>query len=469
MFLRHDVKGISVYFQGEVSTNELSMREEFLYYIWENRLTDKGLKTTEGEAMEVVATGYRNTDSGPDFLEAKIQIGDKLWAGHVEIHVKSSDWNRHGHQNDKAYQNVILHVVYENDTQVNNIPTLELNGHFDESLFAQYQKLISSKNWIPCEKSISQVPVFTRLSWLDRMAVERLESKSETVTKILEANQFDWEDTLYKLLMRYFGLKVNNEAFEYLANILPFKTLLKHADNLLQVEAMLMGCAGFLEDDFTEEYPLLLKREFSVMKAKFNLLTMPAERWKFMRMRPSNFPTIRLAQMAQLIHKNGCLFAKIKAAKDTAEVKVLFDVKASEYWETHWRFAQRDRLPQCDSPTTQPSGAVGLSYHGSRKTAKHLGDATADILIINAVAPLLFCYSKLHKDDSYCETALQFLEDTEAEDNAIIRHYASSGIKAENAMQTQALLHLYSYFCKRKRCLECRIGNVLLHKINSIS
>ena len=422
------------------------MREEFLYYIWENRLTDKGLNTTEGEAVDIVATGYRNTDSGPDYLEAKIRIGDKLWAGHIEIHVKSSDWNRHGHQTDKAYKNVILHVVYENDTQVNEIPTLELKGHFDESLFTQYQRLISSKNWIPCEKSIGQVPVFTRLSWLDRMAVERLESKSETVTKILEANQFDWEDALYKLLMRYIGLKVNNEAFEYLANILPFKTLLKHADNLLQVEAMLMGCAGFLEADFTEEYPLLLKREFAVMRAKFNLLTMPAERWRFMRMRPSSFPTIRLSQMAQLIHKNGCLFSKIKAAKDTAEVKALFDVEASEYWKTHYRF----EVPAESKP-------------------KHLGETTADVLIINAVAPLLFCYGKLHKDESVCDTAMQFLEETEAEDNTIIRHFAQCGITAENAMQSQALLHLYSYFCKRKRCLECRIGNVLLHKTNNIS
>ena len=429
------------------------MREEFLYYLWENRLiTNNGtcpvapLQTTDGEPVGIVTTGYRNTNSGPDFLEAKIQISDKLWAGHVEIHVKSSDWNRHGHQTDKAYKNVILHVVYENDVQVNEIPTLELKGHFDESLFTQYQKLISSKNWIPCEKSIAQVPVFTRLSWLDRMAVERLESKSETVTKILNSNQFDWEDALYKLLMRYFGLKVNNEAFETLSNLLPFKTLLKHADNLVQLEAMLMGCAGFLEADFTEEYPMLLKREFAVMKAKFNLLTMPAERWKFMRMRPSNFPTIRLAQMAQLIHKNGCLFSKIREAKDTAEVKALFDVAASEYWETHWRF---------DVPT--------------ESKLKHLGDATADVLIINAVAPLLFCYGKLHKNESVCDTTMQFLEETEAEDNAIIRHFAQCGIKAENAMQTQALLHLYSYFCKRKRCLECRIGNVLLHKTNNIS
>lgn len=421
------------------------MHEEFLYYLWENRLLDKALQTTEGESVDVVATGYRNTDSGPDFLEARIQIGDKLWAGHVEIHVKTSDWNRHGHQTDKAYQNVILHVVYENDTKVNGIPTLELKGHFDETLFANYQRFISSKNWIPCEKSITQVPVFTRLSWLDRMAVERLESKSETVTKILNANQFDWEEALYKLLMRYFGLKVNNEAFEYLSNILPFKTLLKHADNLLQLEAMLFGCAGLLEDDFTEEYPLLLKREFAVMKAKFNLLTMPAERWKFMRMRPSNFPTIRLAQMAQLIHKNGCLFSKIREAKNGNEVKAMFDVAASTYWETHYRFGV----------TTEPK-------------PKHLGDATADVLMINAVAPLLFCYGKLHKDESICETAMQFLEETEAEDNAVIRHFAQCGITTENAMQTQALLHLYSYFCKRKRCLECRIGNVLLHKTNPL-
>ena len=414
------------------------MREEFLYYIWENRLIDKDLKTTEGETVEVVETGYRNTDSGPDFLEARIQIDDKLWAGQVEIHVNASDWNRHNHQVDKAYKNVILHVVYENDTKVNDIPTLELKGRFDETIFANYQNFISSKNWIPCEKNIAQVPPFTRLSWLDRMAVERLESKSETVNKILETSQFDWEDALYKLLMRYFGLKVNNEAFEYLSNILPFKTLLKHADNLLQVEAMLMGCAGFLEEDFAEDYPLLLKREFNVMRAKFNLLTMPAERWKFMRMRPSNFPTIHLAQMAQLIHKNGCLFSKIKAAKDTAAVKALFDVAASDYWETHYRFG----VPTESKP-------------------KHLGETTADVLIINAVSPLMFCHGKLHKDESLCETAMQFLEETEAEDNAVIRHYAQCGIVAENAMQTQALLHLYNMYCKRKRCLECRLGNVL--------
>ena len=434
-------------------TTTKPMREEFLYYLWENRLIDKDLKTTEGEIIEIVATGYRNTDSGPDYLEAKIQIGDKLWAGQVEIHVKASDWNRHGHQNDKAYQNVILHVVYENDVKASVIPTLELKGRFDETLFFNYQRFISSKAWIPCGNIITQVPPFTRLSWLDRMAVERLESKAETVNKILETNQFDWEDAFYKLLMRYFGLKVNNEAFEYLASILPFKTLLKHADNLLQVEAMLFGCAGFLEGEFTDEYPQMLKREFSVMRAKFNLLVMPVEHWKFMRMRPGNFPTIRLAQMAQMIQHNGCMFSKIKEAEDIAEIKTLFDVEASDYWETHWRF--NTRLPQGGSP-------VGLPDHDSRKMPKHLGDATADVLIINTVAPLLFCYGKMHKDESQCENAMQFLEGTAAEDNAVIRHFAQCGIDAQNAIQSQALLHLFNMYCKRKRCLECRMGNVLM-------
>ena len=415
------------------------MKEPFLYYLWEHRLLTPPLYTIDGETVEIVHPGYRNLNSGPDFLEARIRIGGQLWAGQVEIHVKTSDWNRHGHQYDKAYQNVILHVVYEHDTNVNEIPVLALKGRFNSKLFNDYQHFIQAQSWIPCERSLSKVQAFTRMAWLDRMAVERLERKSEAVTKLLTATQFDWEDSMYRLLMRYFGMKINNEAFEYLANILPFKTLLKHADNLTQVEAILMGCAGFLDQDFTEEHPLLLKREFHVMQAKFGLLTMPVERWKFLRMRPANFPTIRLAQMAQLIHTNGCLCSKIREAKNGNEVKALFDVAASKYWETHWRFGAH-----------------------TESKPKHLGDATANILIINAVVPLLFCYGKLHKDESVCETALQFLEETEAEDNAVIRHFASCGIKADNSMQTQGLLHSYSMYCKRKRCLECIIGNNLL-------
>ncbi len=415
------------------------MKEDFLNYLWENRLLKGRLETADGLEVEVVKTGFRNADSGPDFLEAQVRIGTTLWAGNVEIHVKSSDWNRHGHMWDKAYDNVVLHVVYEQDSATPDLPTLVLKGHFDESLFDDYHNFINTKGWIPCEKSVATVQPFTWLSWLDRMVAERLERKSVSVVKLLNANKNDWEDAFYKLMLHYFGLKVNNEAFEYLSNILPFRTLQKHADNLLQVEAMLFGCAGLLERDFSEAYPLLLQREFAVMKAKFGLLTMPPERWKFMRMRPGNFPTLRLSQIAQIVHRSGNLFSKIRAADKVETLRALFDVPTSDYWDTHYRFE-----------------AV------SRKRPKHLGVTTADVLIINAVVPLLFHFGCQHADPSVCERAIGFLENIPAEDNAVTRHYAACGVTARNAMHSQAMLHLFECYCKRRQCLKCRIGGLLM-------
>lgn len=415
------------------------MKEDFLYYLWENRLLTGTLTTSQGELVEVVNPGYRNNDSGPDFLEARVKVGGQLWAGHVEIHVKTSDWRRHGHQDDKAYRNVVLHVVYCHDEMVNDIPVMELKGHFDAALYHQYHELVNAQRWIACERQLHEVLPFTKNTWLERMAVERLQEKAQKVARLLTANKFDWEETLYRLLLRSFGMKVNNDAFETLASLLPFKTLLKHADQLTQLEAMLLGCAGFLTIESEEDYPLLLKREFEVMRTKFNLLSMPVERWKFMRMRPVNFPTVRLAQLAQMIHRQGPLFSKIKEAATTGEAKALFEVQASAYWDTHYRVS-----------------VMGPTH------PKRLGDSTADVLMINAVVPLLFCYGRFHKDERYCEKALSFLEFTDAEDNAIVRHYADRGMPPGNAMQSQALLHLNRYYCKRKRCLECSIGNNLL-------
>ena len=437
------------------------MKESFLYYLWENRLLTGTLQTNGKQSVEILNPGYRNTNAGPDFLEAKIKIGEQLWAGHVEIHVKTSDWNRHGHQNDKAYRNVVLHVVYEHDRPVNDIPVLVVKGRFDECLYHRYERFMASQRWIACERQLEEVQAFTKATWLERMAVERLEEKSKKVGKLLEANKFDWEDALYRLVLRYFGLKVNNEAFDSLAQLLPVKTLLKHADNLLQVEAMLLGCAGFLRHNYQEVYPRLLQREFAAMQAKFGLLAMPEERWKFMRMRPLNFPTVRLAQLAQVIHQHGCLFSKIKEAESVSEVKALFDVNASAYWDTHYRFSTK--VPPLDrpSPSKGPSPGEKPSSDGPAR-AKHLGEGTADVLMINAVIPLLFAYGQLHKNRAYCEKALRFLEETDAEDNTIIRHFNALGWTADNAMQSQALLHLYNMYCRRKRCLECAIGNVLL-------
>lgn len=415
------------------------MTEVFLYYLWENRLLGGTLQTVEGLPVEIISPGFRNTDSGPDFLEAKIRIGGQLWAGHVEIHVKTSDWNRHGHQNDKAYRNVVLHVVYEHDTTVNDIPVMAVKGHFDPSLYNRYENIVASQRWIACERHLGDVQPFTVNAWLERMAIERLQQKSTAAERLINATRFDWEESLYRLILRYFGMKVNSDAFETLSSLLPFKTLMKHADQLPQVEAMLLGCAGFLETEIDEEYPRLLKREFAAMRAKFSLISMPMERWKFMRMRPVNFPTVRLAQLAQIIHQHGSLFSKVKEAETVSDVKSLFDVTASGYWDTHFRFA-----------VASPSNP------------KRLGDGIADVLVINAIVPLLFCYGRFHKDERYCEKALHFLEGLAAEDNAITRRYADIGIQAHDAMQSQALLHLYNNYCHRKRCLECSIGNILL-------
>lgn len=416
-----------------------AMKEDFLYYLWEGRILVGDLMTEEGLPVQIIDPGYRNTNSGPDFLEAKIRIGHQLWAGHVEIHVRTSDWLRHGHQNDKAFHNVVLHVVYEHDSLVNDIPVLALKGHFNSSLYEQYHDLVSTQRWIACERRLDEVPSLTRCTWLERMAIERLQEKTKMVDKLLKTNHFDWEDTLYRLMLRYFGMKVNNEAFETLSSLLPFKTLLKHADQQVQLEAMLLGCAGFLEIESEEEYPLLLKREFEAMKAKFNLLTMPVERWKFMRMRPMNFPTVRLAQLAQMIHLHGPLFSKVKEAATLEELKSLFDVKASKYWDTHFRF----------------------SFEGP-SLPKHLGEGITNVLVINAIVPLLFCYGKFHKDERHCEKALRLLGQTPAEDNTIVRHYAHRGLPPHDAMQSQALLQLYHVYCRRKRCMECGIGIILL-------
>lgn len=414
------------------------MKEVFLYYIWENRLSSN-LKTTDGQVIEVIFPGYRNTDSGPDFLEAKIKIGDTIWAGHIEIHVNSSDWHHHKHHLDKAYNNIILHVVYAHDGIAVGIPTAELKGHFDESLYNKYNAFIKSKAWVACAKSAKDLQTYTWLSWFDRVLVERLENKTCIVEHILEKTNNDWDETCYRLVMKYLGLKVNNEAFETLATMLPFKTLLKHHDQPIQIEAMLMGCAGLLNGDFIDEYPNTLKREFKILKAKFNLAVMPTERWKFMRMRPSNFPTIRLSQLAHIIHKGGNIFSKIIHHTSTAELKTLFQAQASSYWDTHFIFDK-----------------------ATRKAEKHLGDTAIDILIINAIAPILFAYGRHILQDEYCERSLSLLEATPSEDNNIVRSFSKIGIAAHNALQSQGMIELYKNYCQTRRCIECRIGALLI-------
>lgn len=415
------------------------MKEEFIYYLWENRLLHLDLKTVDNEDVTILSVGTRNFNSGADYLNARVKIGETLWAGQVEIHVRASDWFRHNHQNDDNYNNVVLHVVYEYDTDAVKLPTIEIKGKFDISLFHKFSLIFGSRNWIPCGEFVGGVQNFTVISWLDRMLVEHLEKECEDLDFKLKNNQYDWEQTFYQRLMRYFGLKVNNDSFEYLSRILPLNLLLRHRDNGIYIESMMFGCAGFLEKDFEEEYPSLLKREFKMLKSKFGLKVMPLSNWKFLRLRPPNFPTIRIAQLAKIIVKNGNMFSKIKDADDIEEIVELFDVELNSYWDNHFQF---DKVSNVER-------------------RKVLGKTAIDLIVINAIVPMLFHYGHTHSLESYKEKAMSYLEKIEAEDNLIIRNFQNSGIILQNAFQTQAILYMYKHYCKRRRCLECRIYSVL--------
>lgn len=411
------------------------MKEDFIYYLWENRLLSLNLKTTDNEELTILSVGTRNHDSGADYNNARIKIGGTLWAGQVEIHVRASDWFKHRHQLDDNYNNVILHVVYENDTDMLNLPTLEIKDKFDVSLFHNYNNFVNSKNWIPCGELIGGIQRLTVLSWLDRMLVERLEHECKDLDLRLMANNNDWEQTFYQRLMRYFGLKVNNDSFEYLSRILPLNLLLKHRDNEIYVESMMFGSAGFLHKDFEEEYPTLLKREFNMLRRKFCLNIMPNSNWKFLRLRPSNFPTIRIAQLAKIIAKNGSMFSKIRDSDNLEDIRGLFDVELDSYWDNHFQF---DKISNVEIKKT-------------------LGKTAVDSITINAVAPMLFYYGYYHSSESYKEKAMNYLEQTSPENNVVIREFCNSGVKLENAFQTQAALYMYKHYCRRRRCLECRI------------
>ena len=411
------------------------MKEEFIYYLWENRLLSLDLKTTDGDEINVVSVGNRNFDAGADFINARVKIGGTLWAGQVEIHVRASDWFKHKHQYDDNYNNVILHVVYECDTDKLKIPTLEIKDKFDQSLLFNYNKFVNSKNWIPCEEFIGGVQSFTIVSWLDRMLVEHLENECKELDFRLKNNHYDWEQVFYQRIMRYFGLKINNDSFEYLSKILPLNVLMKHLDNEIYVESMMFGCAGFLENDFEEEYPSLLKREFKMLKSKFGLKVMPMSNWKFLRLRPPNFPTIRIAQLSKIIINNGNMFSKIRDSLGLDDIIGLFDVELNAYWDNHFQF---DKVSKVEKK-------------------KSLGRTAIDSVLINAIVPMLFYYGQFYYLESYKEKAMTYLEHIAAEDNVIIRGFNNSGVVLQNAFQTQAILYMYKYYCRRRRCLECRI------------
>ena len=420
------------------------MNEQFISYLWQNRLITGDLTLTNGDTLRIVHPGVRNQESGPDFFNARLKIGATEWAGNVEIHLKSSDWTLHRHHEDKNYDTIILHVVLEDNNPVfyrngQPIPTLEIADKFDVQLFERYQQMISGKGFIPCADSVSSCDDFVVLSWLENIAAERLIKRQKEIETLLEHTKNDWDTSYYIRFCRNFGFKVNAEPFEILGRTLPLLTLLKHADNRSYIEAILFGMAGLLDDDFEDEYPGTLQKEFEFFRKKYGLMAMEKHLWKFMRTYPGNFPTVRLSQLAEIVQNGGIRFSEILQTPDITKLKAMFQVKASSYWETHYRFGKT-----------------------SSEKQKNLGENAANLLLINTIIPFIFVYGRIHRELSYCEKAIQFFQQLPPEDNVITRHWAQSGIKAANAMESQALIHLKQNYCTAKKCLQCRIGDYLL-------
>lgn len=421
------------------------MKENFLHFLWRfGRFDHTDLVSTTGEKIDIIHPGELNGHAGPDFSNARLRIGGTQWAGNVEMHLKASEWSAHNHQNDDAYRNVILHVVMEEDQPVlrkdgSRIPCLEMKKRVPANLLGTYQKILHNAYWIPCQHQFAAVPAMTKNLWLDRLLVERLERKTEFIKAVLRENKADWEETFYQFTARNFGLKINVEPFELLARSLPQQFLARHKDNLLQIEAMVFGQAGMLEKEFTEDYPNQLKQEYLFLKAKFNLSPMNEVMWKFLRLHPGNFPTVRLAQFARLIYRSVHLFSKILEVENLKEIEELFSVKLDGYWFTHYTFGKE-----------------------SEKRNKSFGKQAIHLLTINTIVPFLFLYGNEIKEDNFKEKAFRLLEEIKPEKNTIIKGWETLGMVAESAYQTQALLQLKNEYCDQRRCLECAVGGAIL-------
>lgn len=422
------------------------MTEAFLSYVWQYGLFDiQNLQTNSGETVTILSRGVLNRQSGPDFFDARIQIGDTLWAGNVELHVRSSDWLKHEHQKDPTYDNVILHVVNESDVELPSpsvdspLPCLSLQGRIAPHLFRTYNYLQHSQEWIPCRNHWNKVDPFILSSWLNRLLVERLEEKVIPVIQQLQQNYYHWETTFYQLLARAFGSKFNATPFEQVARSLPMQILAKHKNNLLQLEALLFGQAGLLHDHFEEEYPEQLYQEYTFLQKKYQLRPLNPASWKFGGLRPPNFPTLRLAQFSMLIHQSKQLFSRIIEAENLSDIITLLETSPSDYWTTHYIL-------------DKPSAA----------RPKNLGPDILHSIVINTVVPILFAYAQERGQPELKDRALQFLEQAPPEKNSIVEGWRQMRVTAHNAFDSQALLQLKNQYCETRRCLSCAICHQIL-------
>ena len=421
-----------------------AMKEDILQYIWKFQYyNNHQLTSTSGDKILVIHPGSHNVNQGPDFTEAKIKINDTLWVGNVELHINSSHWNLHNHSADENYKNIILHIVWNHDAEIkdangNNLPTLELQSRVSNLLLEKYKQLGENGQFIACEKLPHQLRELSLTSWKQRLVAERLLLKSENIFQILSETNFHWEETFWWLIAANFGLKVNSEMFKKIAQSLPLSVLAKHKHNLIQIEAMLFGQAGLLKKDFQEKYPIMLQKEYRFYQKKYQLQPVDGELF-FLRMRPANFPTIRLAQLAMLIHNSEHLFSKIKETDSVAEVKQMFCLEANDYWHYHYIFDEK-----------------------AEQKIKSLGKQMIDNVIINTIVPILFAYGLHHEEEVYKEKAIKWLEEISPEKNSITKGFESLHYSNNNAFDSQAFIQLKNAYCNKTLCLECAIGNSLL-------
>ena len=413
--------------------------EQLLHYVWKHKIFPlKELKTTSGQLLEVIDTGLSNRNSGPDFFNAKIKLDGVLWVGNIEIHTSSSDWMKHGHHTNAAYDNVILHVATNIDAEVKrsngeSIPQLQLDC--PEQVRKNFDELISTDSYPPCYRIIPTLSSFTVHSWMSALQMERFEQKNAQLIERLRLCNNHWEDAFFMTLARNFGFGLNGDAFETWAKVIPLRAVDKHRDNLFQVEAIFFGQAGILADPEGDEYYMKLKREYEYLAHKFGLTPMDVTRWRFLRLRPNNFPHVRIAQLASLYHRTYGLLSQLMEKETLKDVRDLLRGGTSEYWLTHYTFG--------GSSPSRP---------------KTLSESSLNLLIINTVVTFLYAYG-LHKgNERMCTRATAFLEELKPENNYIIRMWSECGLKVSHAGDSQALIQLKKEYCDKKKCLYCRIG-----------
>jgi len=427
-------------------TMQQVIKEDLLHYVWKTKqINHQGLTTTDDLRVEIVDWGTHNHDSGPDFFNGKIVIDGTLWVGNIEMHIFSSDWHKHSHDSDPAYDNVILHVVYETDGDAytaagSKLHCVEIKDRIPDQIKANYSSLLQAQYDIPCQSLVHTVDEFTISMWKDRLIADRLEHKSQVILRSLADTTYDWDTTTYITLVRYMGSKVNGDAFEAMARALPLTVILKCNDSLLKVESLLYGVAGMLEASYDDPYYRQLQAEYRFQSQKYKLQHIPPVMWKFSKMRPANFPTVRLAQLAQILFHTQSLFSRVLDCGETYDLRQLFSYTASQYWDNHYRFGKE----------------------AAKVYKKTVTPAFIDLLLINVVAPLLFRYSLQTDQRSFADRAVALLSDIKSESNAIVSKWRKLGLSSSTALDSQALIHLKKQYCDHKKCLSCNIGNKIV-------